>query len=132
MCSAAASLERTGRTSAATWVRTRATACSPSSRAWTSRGRLAQRRGRLILDEAKARLQAPGWRRSPTKLRNGDLVETVQEFEAEADLIVIGKRGEAADFATLHLGSNLERVVRSSHEARAGRGARLQADHSAS
>jgi nucleotide-binding universal stress UspA family protein len=29
-------------------------------------------------------------------------------------MVVIGKRGEAADFAKLHLGSNLERVVRSS------------------
>lgn len=28
---------------------------------------------------------------------------------------MIGKRGEAADFAKLHLGSNLERVVRTSH-----------------
>ncbi len=28
-------------------------------------------------------------------------------------MIIIGKRGEAADFAKLHLGSNLERVVRS-------------------
>jgi len=29
-------------------------------------------------------------------------------------LVIVGKRGEAADFAKLHLGSNLERVVRSS------------------
>ena len=29
-------------------------------------------------------------------------------------MVVIGKRGEAADFAKLHLGSNLERVVRAS------------------
>ena len=50
------------------------------------------------------------------RLRHGDLLEAVHEHETEADLIVIGKRGEAADFATLHLGSNLERVVRSSHK----------------
>jgi nucleotide-binding universal stress UspA family protein len=37
-------------------------------------------------------------------------------MEAAADLIVVGKRGEAADFAKLHLGSNLERVVRASHK----------------
>ncbi len=39
------------------------------------------------------------------------------EFEAGADIIVIGKRGEGADFAKGHLGSNLERVVRSTHKA---------------
>ena len=78
------------------------------------RAKLAQKRGRMILDQAKARLAEAGVGQVSTKLRNGDLIETVHEFEAGADLVVIGKRGEAADFATLHLGSNLERVVRSS------------------
>ena len=31
-------------------------------------------------------------------------------------MLVIGKRGEGADFAKLHLGSNLERVVRAMHK----------------
>jgi nucleotide-binding universal stress UspA family protein len=35
-------------------------------------------------------------------------------MEEHADLLVIGKRGQAADFATMHLGSNLERVIRAS------------------
>ena len=74
------------------------------------------KRGRLLLEEAKSRLEAAGVANVETKLRNGDVVETVLEFEADADLIVIGKRGEGADFATLHLGSNLERVVRSTHK----------------
>lgn len=78
--------------------------------------KLAQKRGRLILEEAKARLMQAGIAEVTTRLRNGDLLETVQEFEPQADLILIGKRGEAADFATLHLGSNLERVVRASHK----------------
>ncbi len=76
--------------------------------------KLAQKRGRLLLDEAKARLEQAGVREVVTRLRHGDIVETVQEFERDADLVVIGKRGEAADFAKLHLGSNLERVARSS------------------
>jgi len=76
----------------------------------------ALKRGRLLLDEAKERLHAAGIEKVETKLRNGDLVETVQEFEAVSDIIVIGKRGEGADFAQGHLGSNLERVVRSSHK----------------
>ncbi|WP_426130838.1 universal stress protein [Pararhizobium sp. PWRC1-1] len=81
------------------------------------KAKVALKRGRLLLEEAKARLEAAGVGNVETKLRNGDLAETVHEFEAEADLIVIGKRGEGADFAKMHLGSNLERVVRSTHKA---------------
>ena len=77
------------------------------------RGRLAQKRGRAILEDAKASIEAAGAGEVTTKLRIGDFVETVAEFEAEADMIVVGKRGEAAK---LHLGSNLERVVRSCHK----------------
>ena len=75
--------------------------------------RLAQRRGRVLLDEAKERLTVAGIDDVGVILRNGDLIETVLELQADLELIVIGKRGEAADFAKLHLGSNLERVVRS-------------------
>lgn len=79
------------------------------------KAKLNQKRGRLLLDEAKARLAADGVAEITTTLRKGDLVETVQDLEKNAELVVIGKRGEAADFATMHLGSNLERVVRSLH-----------------
>lgn len=75
----------------------------------------AQKRGRLILDEAKVALREDGVHAVGSKLRHGDLVETMLELEGDSDLMVIGKRGEAADFAKMHLGSNLERVVRSSH-----------------
>lgn len=44
--------------------------------------------------------------------RRGALVDTLGELELAAQLIVLGKRGEQADSARLHLGSNLERVVR--------------------
>lgn len=80
------------------------------------KAKLAQKRGRSLLAGAKERLEAAGVGEVTTKLRHGDLLETLLEFEAEADLIVVGKRGEAADFAKLHLGSNLERVLRSSHK----------------
>ena len=80
------------------------------------KAKLAQKRGRAILDDARARLRDAGVTEVSTKFRNGDLADTVLEFEADADLVVIGKRGEAADFATLHLGSNLERVVRASRK----------------
>lgn len=76
--------------------------------------KIAQKRGRLILEEAQTALETAGVSDISIKLRHGDLVETVLDLESEIDLMIIGKRGEAADFAKMHLGSNLERVVRSS------------------
>lgn len=78
------------------------------------KAKLAQQRGRVILDHARERLATAGVAETTGMLRIGDLVETMQELESKADLIVIGKRGEAANFAKLHLGSNIERVVRAS------------------
>ena len=78
------------------------------------RAKLSQQKGRAILEDAKAILTEGGVADVSTRLMNGDIVETLGDFEADAELIVIGKRGEGADFAKMHLGSNLERVVRSS------------------
>ncbi|RWP30804.1 universal stress protein [Mesorhizobium sp.] len=80
------------------------------------RAKLAQKRGRAILEDAKAAIEAAGIADVATKLRIGDIVETIAEMEADADMVVIGKRGEGADFAKLHLGSNLERIARSSRK----------------
>lgn len=76
------------------------------------KGRLARKRGRLVLSEGAARLRDRGVETVSERLLSGDLVDTVREQESGAELLVIGKRGEAADFAKLHLGSNLERVLR--------------------
>ncbi|TYC61859.1 universal stress protein [Rhodobacterales bacterium] len=76
------------------------------------RAKLSHARGRAILEDAQAIVEADGVA-VETRLRQGDLVETVLAKEDTGDLIIIGKRGEAADFAKLHLGSNLERIVRS-------------------
>lgn len=80
------------------------------------RAKLIGARGRAILDDARAILDAAGVAEVATRLRHGDVVETVSEVEPGADMILIGKRGEAADFAKGHLGSNLERIVRASHK----------------
>lgn len=77
------------------------------------RAKLFQKRGRAILDDARTSIEAAGIKDVTARLRIGDIVETVADSEADADMIVIGKRGEAADFNSLHLGSNLERIVRS-------------------
>lgn len=42
----------------------------------------------------------------------GLLVDSIEEYASRADLILLGKRGENANFAKEHLGSMLERVVR--------------------
>lgn len=75
-----------------------------------SHARVARLRGKAILDDAVKQLSG---HEVATTQRHGSMVETLGEFEQDAELVVIGKRGEHADFATGHLGSNLERVVRS-------------------
>jgi nucleotide-binding universal stress UspA family protein len=79
-----------------------------------ARGRVALRRARALLEGAEHRLRAAGVAEVTLTQRHGSVVETVTEFEAGADLVVIGKRGEAADFDKGHLGANIERVVRAS------------------
>src|SRR6056297_3232467 len=80
------------------------------------RAKLAHEHGRAILEDAQAIIQADGDIPVETRLRQGDLVETVTAKEDGGDMIVIGKRGEAAGLASEHLGSNLERIVRASHK----------------
>lgn len=75
------------------------------------RAKLSLKRGRAILEDAKALLDAAGVE-ATEHLRRGDLIEAISEKQGEAEMILIGKRGEAADFAKGHLGSNLDRVVR--------------------
>jgi hypothetical protein len=79
------------------------------------RAKLVGHRGRAILDDARAIVEAAGANDITTRLRRGDVVETISEVEGAARVIVVGKRGEAADFAKGHLGSNLERIVRTAN-----------------
>lgn len=79
-----------------------------------TRARLAQTKGRAILEDAQKILEADGTGPVVPHLRKGDLLEAVREVEPDLRAIVIGKRGEGADFATGHLGSNLERIARAS------------------
>ena len=80
------------------------------------RAKLISHRGRAILEDAQALLEKAGVTEVTTRVRQGDIVEAVADVEADARVILIGKRGEAADFAKGHLGSNLERIVRASHK----------------
>ena len=78
------------------------------------RARLAQAKGHAILEDARAILARDGVPEVNVRLRKGDLLDAVREVEGEIRAITIGKRGEGADFAAGHLGSNLERIARAS------------------
>lgn len=75
--------------------------------------RLAVEEGRILLDAGIDRLRAAGVKATPLH-RHGGIVETIIEREAEASLVVIGKRGASGEFATDHIGSKVERVARAS------------------
>ena len=77
--------------------------------------RLKHKRGRALLEYAKEILQNEGVSQVSTLLRNDGIVETVQAFEKDVGLIVIGKRGQNTETDESHLGSNFEQVVRASH-----------------
>jgi len=80
-----------------------------------NRSKLGQERGRLLLQQAKAIAADSHGVAAETRLRHGSLVDTLTELEADVRLFVLGKRGEHADFATGHLGGQLERAVRAVH-----------------
>lgn len=76
--------------------------------------RVARTRGKALLAAAEARLREAGITDIRLTHRHGGVIETIIEREADAELVVIGKRGEHVDFAKGHLGSILERVIRES------------------
>ena len=77
-----------------------------------AQGRVQRLKGKAILEDARKQLEAAGVGEITCTQRHGTLVETLDELEPGCDLVVIGKRGEHADFARGHLGGNLERVIR--------------------
>ena len=78
-----------------------------------ARAKVALKRGQAILEDAKLRLEGAGVTKVVADQWHGKLSEEITKYERDADLVVIGKRGNNADYEKGHLGSNLERVVRS-------------------
>ena len=78
-----------------------------------TRAKIAQKRGQAILEDAEVRLREAGVKEVTTIARHERLSDSIEKYDETADLIVLGKRGNHADFASGHLGSNLERVIRS-------------------
>lgn len=78
-----------------------------------AQSKLAAKRGQAILDDAKTQLEAAGVREVLADQKHGKLSDSISNYEKDAELVVIGKRGNNADFEKGHLGTNLERVIRS-------------------
>ena len=79
-------------------------------------GKLEQRKGQLMLQHAKEELSKYNVEAADVLHRRGTLVQTIQDLESEADIIIMGKRGEHHYQDPDHLGSNLERVARAIHK----------------
>lgn len=78
------------------------------------KAKLNNQRVKLILKNAADALKSEGVEEFNLTHKIGFLVDCLHEFERDSDLIVLGKRGEAVDFASEHLGANVDRIVRSS------------------
>lgn len=79
-----------------------------------TKAKINHERAEIILQQALAFFSD----RHVTKVKltheTGFLVDLFHQLEDSSDLVILGKRGEQASFATEHLGANLERIVRSS------------------
>jgi nucleotide-binding universal stress UspA family protein len=78
-----------------------------------TRTRTAREAGRLFLHGLRARALASGARTVDTRLRHGDVEETLSEQQAGSRLLVLGKTGPQSGTAEHALGRHLEWVVRS-------------------
>ena len=78
-----------------------------------ARAKVARKQGEAILADAETQLRSSGVREIRLDQKHGRLSDSIERYQHGADLVVIGKRGNHADFETGHLGHNLERVVRS-------------------
>lgn len=82
----------------------------------SDRAKLNHQRAKYILHQAQDFLGEHGIEEVQTIHETGFLIDLFHQFEADTDVIVLGKRGETANFATEHLGVNMERLVRASHK----------------
>lgn len=77
-----------------------------------AKAKLAHARGREILDRAREHFAKAGLPLAVADQKHGSLADSIETYDQAADLVVLGKRGENTSLDYKHLGSNLERVVR--------------------
>lgn len=77
------------------------------------RSKLAQEAARSLLASARDRAAALGLTRLDGRMRHGELVDSLQEVEADARLFVLGEHYHATQPSRIHLDHHVERVIRS-------------------
>ncbi|MBI3285570.1 MAG: universal stress protein [Burkholderiales bacterium] len=81
-----------------------------------ARTKNAREQGRIFLNRLRERAVAAGAAQVDVRQRHGELEETLAEQEEGVRLLVLGRRGEAAETTRRDLGRNVERVVRALHK----------------
>ncbi len=79
------------------------------------RAKLALEHGHHMLDEAERRVLAAGVETVAKRQRHGDLTESLLALESQTRLLVMGLHGESSSERDIHIGSQLETVIRSVH-----------------
>lgn len=77
--------------------------------------RLEQDKSKEILKHARAYFETEGLLANTYAHHQGDLLADLQEQDSQADLIILGKCGSTGLNIEHHLGSNVERIMRSLH-----------------
>lgn len=80
------------------------------------RTKAAREQGRIFLNRLRERATAAGAALVDVRQRLGELEATLAEQEDGVRLLVLGRRGEAAETTQRDLGRNVERVVRALHK----------------
>ncbi|MEM7593172.1 MAG: universal stress protein [Cyanobacteria bacterium P01_A01_bin.83] len=81
-----------------------------------AKAKVNHRRAEIILKEAQDFFSNSQLARVKLTHETGFLVDLFQKLEQGSDLVILGKRGENANYASEHLGANLARIIRSSHK----------------
>ncbi|MDP2677465.1 MAG: universal stress protein [Rhodoferax sp.] len=81
-----------------------------------ARTKSAREQGRIFLNRLRERAIAAGAALVDVRQRHGELEATLAEQEQGVRLLVLGRRGEAAESTQRDLGRNVERVVRTLHK----------------
>lgn len=76
----------------------------------------AREQGRIFLNRLRERAIATGAESVDIRQRHGELEETLVEQESGVRLLVLGRRGEAAETTQRDIGRNVEQVVRALHK----------------
>ncbi len=79
------------------------------------RAKLALEHGHHMLNEAEKRVSEAGVRDVVQRQRHGDLTESLMALENQTRLLVMGLHGESSSERDIHIGSQLETVIRSMH-----------------